>query len=151
MVEGGERTFLWSTAGNVGVFVHGLKEPLDAEWRNSIDQLAAEASTMKGILVYTLGGGPNSSQRKYLAEMWKRRGAMVPTALLTPSAVIRGIATALNWVLPKPIRTFSPEQVEDAAGYLQLNKDETRAAQAKIAELRAALGIADQTERMKTG
>ena len=151
MVDDGGRTFHWGKAGNVGVFVHGHKEPREKEWRDSIDQLAAQADTMKGVLVYTLGGGPNSTQRKYLADMWLRRGAMLPTALVTPSSVVRGIVTALNWVLPKPIRTFSPDQVQEAMRFLQLDDDDARIAVAKLAEFRAALGVVDQGDRLKTG
>jgi hypothetical protein len=147
MVENAERTFQWANAGNVRVCVHGLRDPVDKEWHAYVDDLTVHGDRLKGILVYTAGGGPNAAQRKYLAELWTRRGSMLPVALMSPSTVVRGMVTAMNWVLPKPIRTFNAEQPEEAARFLQLDAGESRAALAKLNELRSAAGVAQQANR----
>jgi hypothetical protein len=147
MAENTERTFHWANAGNVRVCVHGLKHPLDKEWHAYVDDLAVNGGALKGILVYTAGAGPNAAQRKYLAELWTRRGSMLPVALMSPSTVVRGMVTALNWVLPKPIRTFNPDQPEEAVRFLQLDAEESRAALAKLKELRDALAVPRQPDR----
>ena len=145
-----ERTFRWGNAGNVRVCVHGSKDPFDDEWHAYVDDFAVSGDRLKGILIYTAGGGPNAAQRKYLTAMWTRRGSMLPIALMSPSTIVRGIVTALNWVLPKPIRTFPPEQPEEAFRFLQLDAAESRIVLAKLDELRNALGITQQANR-RTG
>jgi hypothetical protein len=150
MVDSAERSFRWGQAGNVCVVVHGLRDPATQEWREYVDDMAAHVKVLKGVLVYTAGAGPNSTQRKYLSDMWNRSAITLPVALMTPSTVVRGMVTALNWVMPKPIRTFTPDQVEDALRYLQLNEDEARAALAKLTEFRDALGIGG-TEKRRAG
>ncbi|HMJ09902.1 MAG TPA: STAS/SEC14 domain-containing protein [Polyangiaceae bacterium] len=147
MTEVAERTFRWANAGSVRVCVHGLTNPFDEEWRAYVDDLAVNGRALKGILVYTAGGGPNAAQRKYLAELWTRRGSMLPVALMSPSTVVRGMVTALNWVLPKPIRTFPPDQPDEAVRFLQLDAAESRAALAKLNEFRDVLGITPQANR----
>lgn len=74
MVQQAERTFYWSNAGNIRICVFGFKDPLDQEWRTYVDDLTAKGKGLKGVLVYTAGGGPNSAQRAYFAELWTRRG-----------------------------------------------------------------------------
>ena len=147
MADNTERTFHWANAGNVRVCVHGAKSPSDQEWHAYVDDLAVNGSALKGILVYTAGGGPNAAQRKYLAELWTRRGSMLTVALMSPSTVVRGMVTALNWVLPKPIRTVNPDTPDEAVRFLQLDAAESRAALAKLDEFRDALGITQPANR----
>ena len=147
MADNAEPTFLSGNAGNVRVCVHGAKAPLDKEWHAYVDDLAVNGKGLKGILVYTAGGGPNAAQRKYLAELWTRRGSELPVALMSPSTVVRGMVTALNWVLPKPIRTFNPDHPDEAVRFLKLDAAESRAALATLDEFRAKLGIAQQPDR----
>ena len=57
------------------------------------------------------------------------------------------MVTALNWVLPKPIRTFNPDTPDEAVRFLQLDAAESRAALAKLDEFRDALGITQPANR----
>lgn len=134
-------TFCFGVFGNVYVVVHGSKSPEDVEWRAYVDDMERKASAVKGVLVYTVGAGPNPGQRKYVADMWSRRGQMLPLALLTPSSFVRGVVTALNWMLPKPIRTFDVHQVDEALGFLQLSDAEKSSALAALEDFRGQLGL----------
>ena len=48
-----------------------------------------------------------AAQRKKVAAMWEARGAMIDIAVTTPSAMVRGVITALNWFLSRPARAFA--------------------------------------------
>ncbi|MFT3927747.1 MAG: STAS/SEC14 domain-containing protein [Myxococcales bacterium] len=93
-------------------------------------------------------GGMNSKQRARIGEFWKQSGREHPrTAVLTESAVQRHIATAMTWILGKPIKVLAPDQLEEALKYLG-----TRANMAEVSRtVRAVHTALEEKSRLKTG
>lgn len=94
-----------------------------------------------GILVVTLGGGPNSAQREEGRHVWERAGRVPPMAVVTPSNVVRGIITVLNWFYDRKVVAFDPREYDEAFAYLKLQPSEANAALSAVAEMRQELGL----------
>ncbi len=71
-------------------------------------------------MAYTLGGGPNAVQRSKFIECWKQLQVdrSIKLAAVSSSAMVRGIVTAITWILDHPIQTFSPNNMDSAFEYL---------------------------------
>ena len=74
----------------------------------------------RAILVSTRGnGGISSKQRGRIADFWKRSGRKTPpVALVSDSAVSRGVLTAISWLLESPTKAFSPSDLRGALAFL---------------------------------
>jgi hypothetical protein len=112
--------------GRVAVAFHDDSNPTDAEWnawttmcRTVQVRYQAEAA----ILVHTLGGAPHVRQRAELARVLA--GAPVRSAVLTGSAITRGVVTAIAW-LGVPVRAFRPDAWEEILAYLRLETEEAQ-------------------------
>jgi hypothetical protein len=108
----------YARVGRVVIAVHPLKEPIDAEWAQYLDFLLDPGHRDTSVFVYSVGGGPNSRQRRALAE--RTNGIVLPTAVVTPSPITRAIGVAVSWFNPN-IRMFSPTELQDALGHLKLD------------------------------
>jgi hypothetical protein len=63
--------------------------------------------------------GFTSKQRSRVGEFWKQAGRTPPrVALLSDSAVARGVLTAIGWLLENPTRAFSPLDLRGALAFL---------------------------------
>jgi hypothetical protein len=90
--------------GALIVSVHSAEAPTDEDWSAYLQLCRRKMARERlGALAVTAGGGPNSKQRAALQELL--RGGPVPGAVVTDSAVVRGIVTALGWFNPG-IRAF---------------------------------------------
>jgi hypothetical protein len=106
--------------GNLHVIVVGEKDPAPSDWDAYIH--AIQASMKAGAeprqlrtLVFSDGGGPNSAQRKAVANLLN--GQATPVAIVSNSAVMRGIMTALAWFNPLA-RAYAPGEIGDALAFL---------------------------------
>lgn len=105
--------------GDFLLMTHPHGDPTEAEWDEAVAAIRKAAdSGARGLLVHTIGGGPNAAQRKQVAEMWEARGSMITIAVTTPSSMVRGVITALNWFLSRPIRAFAT--LEESMDYLDV-------------------------------
>ncbi len=95
------------------------KGPSDADWGAWLARLRTPDFD-KLLLSSTSETGPNSKQRRLVADLWKSSGRAMPRAAkLTSSPVTRGALTALSWLLPNlPMRAFSPEDLTGALHWL---------------------------------
>src|SRR5450432_2876646 len=94
---------------------HTAENPTDGEWDKMLTLFLGSLPTMRGVLIFSDGGGPNIAQRERLAEMIK----LIPrTAMVTDSRVARGIMTALSWLGVTQSKTFPTSRIADALGYL---------------------------------
>ncbi len=99
------------------VLVHTKDSPTDEEWKAYCDDARKWRTQIRGILVLSEGGGPNSVQRGELEVALDRPEAK--TAVVTLSRVARGIVTAMSWFTPK-IKAFSTLQIPAALEYLDV-------------------------------
>ncbi|MDB4991053.1 MAG: hypothetical protein JWN04_6231 [Myxococcaceae bacterium] len=82
------------------VIVHDGGTPTEPDWRRWLDLYRGSLPTLRGVLVYSLGGGPDAAQRGALIDLTRGWGAAPPTAIVTSSMLMRGLVTALHWFMP---------------------------------------------------
>jgi hypothetical protein len=109
-------TLLAKLVEGVLVEVMGDAPPKDADWDAGVAFSARLAPQCMGILVWA-GAGPNSAQRARIAKIDALKD--IPTAIVSSSAVVRGIATAFSW-LGKKVKGFAPAQIDDALDFLNV-------------------------------
>lgn len=120
------------------VLVHTKDSPTDEEWKTYCDDARKWREQIRGILVLSEGGGPNSVQRGELEVALDRPEAK--TAVVTLSRVARGIVTAMSWFTPK-IKAFSTLQVPAALEYLEVPPRGHPSINATIKALRQELDL----------
>lgn len=133
----------WSVVANVGVIVHGSGAPSVTEWEGWLAEYRRRSSGLKGVLVYSFGGGPSSKQRTDVLKIVEKLQYVPKTVMVTSSTIARGIITAMSWfVAPqKRAEVFSLPQLEDAFAALGLIESERQQVYECIARL------ADQVDR----
>jgi hypothetical protein len=131
----------WSLTGDLILTVHDEGPPADDEWRAWLRDFEGAAPSLRGNVVYSLGGGPTSSQRKDLLNAIARLQRVPPTVILTSSALMRGLVTAIGWFLTADRRPtmFSLDEMGPALDSLSIDADARTAARAEIERLRASL------------
>lgn len=134
------RTMAFGSIGNLVIAVHGTAPPNDPEWDEYMVVLK-EAARIGGVerarsLVITEGGAPNSAQRKKVNELLSGRAGLC--AVISDSAIVRGVVTALNWYNPM-IKAYSPAQMEQAMHYLKVSGKQAQEALAMVGKLKADL------------
>ncbi len=134
-----ERTFVYEVAGGAHVAVHGSVSPHDEEWQRYLDDISEHLGEIRGVIVNTTGGGPSSLQRSMATEHWKRHGGGPKMSIMTTSAFVRGMVTALSWFLGPTVKAFPIEDYGDAAEHLGLGAAEVDEVRATVARLRANL------------
>jgi hypothetical protein len=114
-VEAMRKTMVWGAHRGVVLAVHGEPDPTEVEWDGFV--ALCEVSEGTAILVVTNGGGPNAAQRAQIDRLaqWRDR----PTAIVTESAIARGVATAILWT-ERNVRAFYPHQLDDAFEYIEI-------------------------------
>lgn len=109
----------YERVGDYLLMAHPHGDPTEDEWDDAVAAIREAADRgARGLLVHTIGGGPNAAQRKQIAEMWEARGSMLSIAVTTPSSVVRGVITALNWFLSRPIRAYAT--LDESMDYLDV-------------------------------
>lgn len=101
------------------VGVHKADGPLPGEWTAHCDDLHRRRRDIRGVIIFTAGGGPSSKQRGELRDALM--GQADPTAILTTSGLVRGIITSLNWFFPGPnqVEAFAPAAFREAFAFVQ--------------------------------
>ena len=93
------------------VIAHTEAAPAVEEW-NGYLAAVGEAVSVEGPTVYafvvTDGGGPSSTQRKEIAEVFSGGAAQASTHVFTTSAFVRGIVTAFHWMNWSPTEAHNP-------------------------------------------
>lgn len=127
---------LWGEKNDVAIAVHTEQAPSDGEWDGWIELCAKESPHRLGFLVFSDGGGPSSVQRSKLSRIPELK--RIPSAVVTSSAVGRGIVTAVSWLGTK-VRAFAPVNVRDALDYLRVPEDLRHGVLREVASLRMGL------------
>jgi hypothetical protein len=118
------------------VIVHDTGSPSDEAWESWLQTYQQGLASLDGVLVYSLGGGPDADQRRRLQVVVEHAQRIPPTVIVSSSRLMRGLVSALNWFLPPAARgvTFDPTQLNAAFDYLE-------APEAVRENLRAALPL----------
>ena len=103
---------------DVLLMVSGELDASDQDLSTWLERLAVQ--DYRALLISTRGnGGLTSKQRGRIAEFWKRAGRKPPpVALVSDSAVSRGVLTAISWLLESPTKAFSPSDLRGALAFL---------------------------------
>ncbi|HET6332154.1 MAG TPA: hypothetical protein VFG30_03030 [Polyangiales bacterium] len=112
--------------------------PTDEEWDRWVTMSVERSGRDQRVIVESHNSGPNAKQRKELADAV--RDVELRVAVLTDSAVVRGIVTALAW-LGVPQRAFPIGGYWQAANYLELVPAELDRALEELPRLRAEAGF----------
>ncbi|NUP05419.1 MAG: hypothetical protein HOW73_05090 [Polyangiaceae bacterium] len=116
--------------GDTVAMVHTADPPSDEEWDAYLASQRAHWSAR--VLVFTEGGGPTTLQRGRLNDALA--GRIVKTAVVSSSAVIRGIVTALSWFNPG-IKSFLPNEASAALRYLGVAVEDQAGLMQKVTRL----------------
>jgi hypothetical protein len=135
-------TMAFVVASRVHVAVHTAAAPSNREWRAYLDHIEAHLDGVDAIFSLTVGGGPDSSQRGYAVEFWRRQPKQPRIAVVTPSMLVVRMAGALRWFMPSQIKSFLPRDAAAAHEYLGLTPAQRAAVPKAIEALKRELGIA---------
>jgi hypothetical protein len=125
------------------VAVHGRQAPSNSDWRAYVGLWLANAERVRSNLVVTAGGGPSPQQRTEISKHPNINS--FATAVVSDSMLVRGIVTAISWS-GKPIKAFSPREMELALGYLETGPDTRAKVLLEVAAMKSKLGIQSAPE-----
>jgi hypothetical protein len=110
---------------DVLLFLHTARPPSPKEWDDSMATMKRYAITNDfrrlRVLVVSDGGGPDSTMRGQLQELFKSREHSPATSVITTSVIGRGIVAAVSWFQPQ-IKAFSPRGFAEALAHLGLSR-----------------------------
>lgn len=104
--------------GRLAVLVIGESAPHGADWEQAIDMMRRNVHDR--ALIVTAGGTPTARQRQLILEAGRTpegKQREIPTAVITDSVLVRGVATAVAWFVPE-VRAFAPRELAQALAYL---------------------------------
>jgi hypothetical protein len=109
-------TLRFDMVGHVFLIVHADMPPDPEDWARLMVVRNAHRDKLHGSLVIAPARAAiNASQRADVAQYMKRTGAS--TAVVTDSALIRGVARAVGF-LGVPVRAFTPGEIASALNFL---------------------------------
>jgi hypothetical protein len=123
-----DRTFL---------VVYGAADPSDDEWGDYLRAVEQQGIDRTMQLVFTEGGGPTPKQTARLNDLLA--GREVPVAVISPSARVRAMVTAMSWFNHR-IGAFAPTAMADALAYLEIPATRMELFVREIDKLRVLLG-----------
>ena len=131
------RNMASAAVGNLGIAVFTANSPTDEEWREMIALVKkADLAKFRGIS-FSDGGAPNSAQRKLMNDCTQE--FPVPSVVVTSNTLVRGVVTAMSW-FNKNMRSFSPDQIDDALRHLNVNDSEFGMIKLEVQRLVVKLG-----------
>lgn len=134
------KTLAFGKVAGCIVFVSG-KYPLDnGEWDAYARFLRAELvpHAHNSGLIFTEGSGPTASQRQLLNEVLAPVVHNLKAAVMTSSALARGIVTAMSWIYPV-YKAFSPSETDEAIQFLGVPQHSAPAVKQLLHKLRLEL------------
>jgi hypothetical protein len=117
--------------------VHGSESPSDKEWARYLEVLKQHGFDGTTQLLYSDGGGPSPTQRRDLHDLLD--GRTMPVAVLSDSAQVHGMVTAMSWFNPQ-IRAFPPAALREALAYLGIPANYAELIEQERYNLRLSLG-----------
>jgi hypothetical protein len=136
------RTLQYDRLNRCIVFVCGEAPIDDAEWDEYVAFLRSRFKpglTHRSLVVAK--GSLTSLQRKKLAEAVAPVKATLKSAVITESALVRGIVTALEWFSRDVFRIFAPADMDRALEFLDIRDREARELKELTLRLQERLAI----------
>ncbi|HKO51076.1 MAG TPA: hypothetical protein VJV79_25380 [Polyangiaceae bacterium] len=134
-----QRSISWRFEGRLMVVVQGAEDPSNLEWQRMLTDEAGRAlPSQSRTLIVSYGGKPDGRQRELLGKQIARRPA--PTCIMTKSALVRAIATALLF-FNRNMKVFGLEERDRAYEFLGFSAQERDTANRLRKELEAELGL----------
>lgn len=125
----------WRFDGRLLVAMHGFKSPTNVEWQRLLNEgVACGMGAHLRIVIVSHGGGPDGAQRKELGRVIGP--APAPTVVMTGSALVRGITSALTFFNPH-MKAVDLGDFEAAFKHLGLTTDERQ----RVSQLRRELAL----------
>jgi hypothetical protein len=123
------------------VFVCGHAALDDHEWRAYLDFISKNLTPdgPNRSFVIAPGSALTSTQRRELASTIQPFSKTLKSAVVTESAVVRGIITALEWFHRDVFRIFSPSEQDRACDFLDLRAPQARRVKELAVELQHKL------------
>lgn len=99
--------------------LHGEAAPSEAEWDRYCAAIPRVLAHPNGMgMVLTDGGTPTTAQRDRMRKV--DGGAVRCNAIISDSAIVRGVVTAVSWFNPK-ICAFAPDEFSRACKLIGLD------------------------------
>jgi hypothetical protein len=131
-------TFGYDYVDDVMVTVHKAVDPSEEDWSRMVADLAAKLRELRGNLVLAGDIKLTARQRKGVADAV--RGSKLKVAVLTESAVTRGILRAIGWLGGPPgLRPSAMEEIGGALEYLEIRGSQRVQVYGAIEKLRTSL------------
>jgi hypothetical protein len=99
------------------IVAYGATSPTDEEWSDYLGLVQRHGIDRTQHIIFTEGGAPTSAQRRRVAALLD--GRAVPVAVLSASARVRAMVTALSWLNPR-IKAFPPSALPEALDFLDV-------------------------------
>jgi hypothetical protein len=138
-----QRTCVYRPSGRIMILVHGEANVTREEW-SDLRRLAEENyrkpadERVNGYLIVTDGGGPTSAQRAEVSEYWQGKEAP-KFAVVSDSALVRGIVTALQWLKLSKMTAFRSANIDSAIAHVGIPESEHHAVLQTVLEMRSEL------------
>lgn len=115
------KNMVHSTWNDLFFVLHTGAMPTEEEWASYMVTCRRVPMERMRSFIITDGGSPNAKQRQEVNDNLKGRKSIA--AVVSGSAMVRGVVTALTW-FNAGIKVFSPEESVAALKYLGLDKRE---------------------------
>lgn len=131
------RNIVFKVIDRLFLVAYGTSDPTKEEWAGYLEEVERHGTDRTMHLVFTNGGGPNAGQRRKLEKLLG--GRIVPVAVISDSASVRAMVTAMSWVNGE-IRVFPPTGMYDALSYLEIPASRADLIVRELGKLRRLLG-----------
>ena len=136
-------TLRFELVDHVLVIVHADVAPADDDWRRlTVVRNANRSKTRGNLVIAPPRASINAAQRADVAAVMKETGISV--AVVTESALIRGIALAIGF-MGVQLRAFAPSEITSALNFLLVPSSRHAAVLGAVESLKAQLAVIDKT------
>jgi hypothetical protein len=132
----------WSTVDDLFLVVHDEHAPADLEWHAWLREYGASLTSVRALIIYSTGGAPTTGQRKALLAVLGRFVKSPTTVVLTSSALVRGVVTAVSWFVREGLRArpFALDDEDRAFAFLAIDAGTAARVRAEKNRLADTLG-----------
>ena len=109
--------------GGLFVILHPNSSVSREEWDEHQSFFESQCKLLRGMFVYTLGGGPNAGQRREIQRIFGQLPDF-SSAVVTPSVLVRSIVTAINFFRTDRFKMFAPTEMNEAFAYVSASESE---------------------------